>query len=271
MSEECALAPSYDVIVLSPHLDDGVLSCGAHVHQIAQGGGRALIATIFTADVVTSEDGGKLTPFAERVLHYMNLDPSTAMVERRREDAAACRLLGADWVHLDLEEAIYRHPDGAHSTPPYASAAALFAEPDPTDAQTLAEPLKAVLDALPSAKTWLAPLGIGGHVDHRMVRLAAKAQHPATSLEVQPQLAYYEDAPYAYKFKNRLRTLGLPLFRQLKAEALAASPHDLNQKIQAIAAYTSQIKPLFGGQRQLERAVRWYSRKVGGERIWRSS
>ena len=40
----------------------------------------------------------------------------------------------------------------------------------------------------------VATLGAGGHVDHRLVRLAAEAVHGAG-------LLYYEDYPYAAKWR----------------------------------------------------------------------
>ena len=94
------MSQAYDAIYLSPHLDDAVLSCGGQIHRRTRNGERVLILTVFTQDLapeITSEA-------TKTVLDMMGLSAEEAMAVRRKEDAAACRMLGADLIHCPLPE-----------------------------------------------------------------------------------------------------------------------------------------------------------------------
>lgn len=248
-------------LVLSPHLDDGALSCGGEMHHLSARGERVVMATLCTADM-----GGDATSFARKVFGYMGLDWRSGMAARREEDVDACRLLRVEPLHFDLGEAINRYvPSGGESRCPYTSGRTLFGPPDADDERIVAERLDEILAGLPSARRWLVPLGIGGHVDHRLVRAAAERNATA-----EVELLYYEDFPYSRKIRNRLRVLGLLPRRALRPTHVSLQSNDLDRKIDSIAAYRSQIEPLFGGREQLVAAVRADARRCGGgERRWR--
>ena len=248
-------------LVLSPHLDDGVLSCGGEMNQLAARGERVAMATLCTAEM-----GTEATPFARKVFRYMDLDWRTGMAARREEDLVACGVLGVEALHFDLGEAINRYvPSGRGARCPYSSGLTLFGPPNAEDEQIVAAQLDEIFASLPSARNWLVPLGIGGHVDHRLVRAAAERQAPDAGVE----LVYYEDFPYSRKLKNRLRVLGLPWGRKLQPTTVRLAADDLEQKIESIAAYGSQVAPLFGDRRQLADAVHTDARRCGGgERRW---
>lgn len=265
-------------LVLSPHLDDGVLSCGGELNQLAARGERTAVATLFTADMSPADMGpvnptveaAEPTSFARKVFHYMNLDWRTGMAERRQEDVEACRVLGSEALHFGLSEAINRfvpcdNPVVGHC--PYGSSRTLFGAPHAEDERAVSKQLDALLSALPPAQRWLVPLGIGGHVDHRLVRAAAER----CAKNAQVEFVYYEDFPYNRRRLNRLRALGMPWQRRLVAATVQLEASDLEQKIQAIAAYGSQIDPLFGDLTGLAAAVHGDAKRCGGgERRWRS-
>jgi len=229
---------------------------------LASTGGKALVATFFTADVPS-----QTSSFAATVFRYMGLSPAEGMACRRSEDVVACQRLGVDWCHRPLHEAICRRIDAPEPFP-YDSAASLFGVPNSQDAKAVGGELALLLAALPTAKRWLAPLGIGGHVDHRLLRRAAELEVERRFGLQTPTLFFYEDFPYTRGFRNRWRVLGPPWRNRLQPTTVAVASHDLEQKIEAIAAYTSQLRPLFGNHKGLSRQVRTYSRKVGGERLW---
>ena len=265
-----SLTLPYDLVVLSPHLDDAVLSCGAQLNALTSNGGRALAVTFFTADVPPPPR----TQFTDQVFHYMDLDLDSGMAVRRGEDIAACQELGIDWQHLPLSEAICRRINDTSEPFPYDSSAKLFGTPHPDDAASLSIELAPILNTLPPAKRWLAPLGIGGHVDHRLLRQAAMQHVAHRPGPKTPELLFYEDFPYALKLKNRFRALGLAAFgfanRRFQPHPVAVSGDSLEKKIKAIAHYTSQVRPLFGTHQDLSRTVHGYAAKVGGERLWKS-
>ena len=85
--------------VISPHLDDGVLSCG-DLLAVCPG---TLLVTVFagtpTDETLTSWDAA--SGFAEG---------DDVMAARRQEDAAACVLLGAQPCWLPYRDAQYGEP-----------------------------------------------------------------------------------------------------------------------------------------------------------------
>ena len=150
------------------------------------------------------------------------------MALRREEDKRACAHLGAEALHLPLLEAPHRG---------YDSARALFADLTPNDSAKIKVP-DAIADLLTDLRPeiLLAPLGIGGHVDHLIVRDAVIA------LSNPPTTMLWEDWPYLDRsdLPSRDQALVVPA----NAAARAA-------KLSACAAYASQLGFQFGGETAL--------------------
>ncbi len=147
--------------VVSPHLDDAVLSCFA----LMRAARAVTVITVFAG----------LPPAGTEPALYDRLtgstDPRRRMTARRREDRAALATLGAKPVHLDLVDNPYRR------TPP------------PTD-----DVVAAIVAAVPRRTTVLAvPGGFGTHPDHRLVAEAA----PLAAKHLDLDLIAYADYPYA--------------------------------------------------------------------------
>ena len=118
----------YDFIYLSPHLDDAVLSCGGQIYQHTKMDRSILIVSITAGDPPTSS----LSNFA-RSLHQRWQTPSEAVAIRRAEDQLACVRLGADYLHWNLLDCIYRQ--NPHTGQPlYSSEEALFGTLHPVEA-----------------------------------------------------------------------------------------------------------------------------------------
>src|SRR5690606_5209303 len=90
------------ILVVSPHLDDAVLSIGGSMWTWSRAGHRVLVATVFTAD----EPVEPPSAVAEH-LHRL-WGGAGAMARRRAEDRAAAERLGIEVVHLELEDALHR-------------------------------------------------------------------------------------------------------------------------------------------------------------------
>jgi LmbE family N-acetylglucosaminyl deacetylase len=243
-----------DLLVLSPHLDDAVLSCGGRIAETTARGGEVLVVTVFTAD----EPAEPPSRLAADLRRWWRLPAGEVMAARRREDAAALARLGAGLLHLGLPEAPYRL--AAPGRPFYGELARLFGEPDPEDRDALVGTLGARLAQLPTAALRLAPLAVGGHVDHRLVRAAVEAGGgPA---------AFYEEFPYAeWKWLALRRALGSP--RAWGEETLPLSEETFERRVGAILAYESQVPAMFRSEARLRKQLRRYLRRAGGERIWR--
>lgn len=250
-------AGAYDAICLSPHLDDAVLSCGGWIHDRIAAGETVLVVTVAAGD----EPPGVSSPILRSLhrawrLHRPEGAAGERVVARRRaEDADACAALGADWLHWDLREAMYRRSAGA-GEPFYRTLEDLFGPIPPGDRPTVLQVIRR-LEELPAHDRIYAPLAVGGHVDHRIVRAAAEQRYGAV-------LGHYQEYPYGRRTRAvepLVRGAGwVPERRTVSREGAAA-------KVRAVAAYRSQVGPMFGGRRRMERRVRRDLRRAG-ETIW---
>jgi LmbE family N-acetylglucosaminyl deacetylase len=235
-------------VYLSPHLDDAVLSCGGRIWQQVQAGERVVVVTVF-ANV--PEPNAPLSPFAQ-ALHAHWGHPADATSKRREEDLAALALLGAEAVHWPYTDCIYRKaPDGRFL---YADLASLWGEIDPLEESLIVE-LADRLFALPPTQggAVYTPLGVGRHVDHRIVRRAAECSGRA--------LTCYEDYPYA---ENREAVEAALAKGEWRAEPVMLSEEALEAKIAAIACYRSQISTFWADTAEMATAVRAFA-----ERYWK--
>lgn len=245
---------TWDLIVLSPHLDDAVFSCGGLIARTTARGGHVLILTLFTADA----DPATLSPFA-RALHAQWGLGGAPYAARRAEDVASCAVLGAEWRHAGLADAIYRRGgDGRHL---YPDSRALFGAPAADD-DALGAAAAVIVELATSlgGGTLVAPLAIGGHVDHRLVRQAAER------VGVGRRLIYYEDFPYARSRRQRWKALLWPW--KWRSRRVELGETELEKKIAAASAHISQIHPAFADLGALSAAIRRFADLRGGERFW---
>jgi hypothetical protein len=172
--------------------------------------------------------GAPLTA-AARALHARWGLGDDAWLARRGEDARACAELGAEALWLDVPDAPYRG---------YASAAEIFdGAVDPALAADVASALVACWRRTADARVYL-PLGVGDHVDHRLVAAAGPALLAAGAA-----VRYYADLPYAAlgdALAARLRDAPGPL--RVEREDIAPW---LPRRIAAVLAYRSQLSSLF--------------------------
>jgi len=245
------------VIVLSPHLDDAALSCGARIAQAVAVGRHAVVATFFTQD----EPLEPPSPLAADLRRWWQLPAGEVMKSRRAEDLEACRRLGAEPLHLDLPEGPYRRD--ARGAILYPSLKSLFGAPAADDLpwrERLAAIVAGFAARYGAEPELLAPLGVGGHVDHRLVRAAAELAGG--------DVAFYEELPYvAWKWL----ALGRALVRrrQWTPESLPVTPELFERKVAAISAYASQVPSMFRTEEKMRALLRRHARRAGGERVWR--
>lgn len=246
-------------VVLSPHLDDAALSLGGAIARWTAAGERILVVTIAAG---SPPPGAISSPFAASLHRAWGVGAADAVALRRREDEAAMAILGAEARRLEQLDAVYRLPQR------YDGEAALLGEPAPEDrlGSDLARELAPILAASPRAGV-VAPLAVGGHVDHRVVHRAA--------IELARQgrdVCFYEDFPYAARpnaVADRLAAIGLD--RDPATFDITAT---LDRKIAAVLAYASQIDALFGGVEPARAAITAYAQAIGSggsaERTWRA-
>lgn len=245
----------YLYLYLSPHLDDAVYSCGGRIWGQGQLGERVTVVTVFGG---VPESGAPLSPYAQQ-LHARWGQPE-AVQQRQMEDVEALSLLAAEPIHWPYFDCIYRRTPGGDF--PYAREDALWGDVHPSDTEMI-EGLANRLTALPLASSGMlyVPLGVGGHVDHRIVRRVAEASgHPLT---------YYEDFPYA-RDPRAVRAALTP--GAWEAELVPLSEQALEAKAAAIACYGSQISTFWDSRDDVKATVRAFAEQIGegepAERYW---
>jgi hypothetical protein len=181
-----------------------------------------------------------------------------ASAARRAEDLDACRILVAEALHMTVPDCIYR-VDPATGAPLYLSDDDIFGDVHPAE-EYLIEEIAAFLAALPPAERIYAPLTIGHHVDHLLVRAAAERIFG-------DDLRYYEDYPYAQESAKRKRAISAEP-RPLIPTVIPVSEEARQAKIKAILAYQSQLSTFWTDNADLKRQVFGYINTVGGERVW---
>lgn len=256
-------------IFLSPHYDDAALSCGGLIASLSASQQPVEVATIFGG----KPDYAALSPFA-RMIHGRPLAGQDPIEQRRAEERRALAILGAEGRPGDYLDCIYRQ-DAGLARWLYAAEDALFGPVDQADDE-LAEELAHCLAALapPAGRcTLYAPLAIGNHVDHQIVRRSAARLHQHGH-----DVRYYEDYPYVARdaagLQASLDRWALP--QRWQAEIVALSPADVQRKVDAIVAYASQLGVLFPGegeaQARVAAAVETQARQTGqsrpAERLW---
>jgi LmbE family N-acetylglucosaminyl deacetylase len=239
-----------DWIYLSPHFDDVAFSCGGLVWEQVHKGESVSIWTIcagFPGDA-------QLSPFAASLHERWGTGERVTQV-RRTEDAEACAELGATFRHMDIPDCIYRRSirDGS---PLYPTREAIFG-PLRSEEQELVARLAGDLSALiPVGANVVCPLGLGGHVDHQLVRTAAES--------LARPLSYYADYPYVLQEKPEKmaeRAGLLSRYFQISEAGLAAWE-------QAVLAHASQISSFWADEDATRKSIREYVSQLRGGQLW---
>jgi LmbE family N-acetylglucosaminyl deacetylase len=209
--------PEPSVLVISPHLDDAVLSCAEAITVAA----RDAAVTVLTVFAGTPDDGGMQTDWDSRSGFSSARE---AMAARRAEDAAALAILGAAPCWLDFLDSQYGAP---------APADAIAAELERVARQRL-------------PRTILFPAGLF-HSDHVLAHQAALLLRRRLSAS---EFLMYEEAHY-----RRLPGFLQRRLAQLLADGIEATPlsgrgaahageHEEARKEAALACYASQLRAL---------------------------
>jgi LmbE family N-acetylglucosaminyl deacetylase len=231
-------------VFLSPHFDDVALSCGGMIAKATAAGEQVLVVTV-CGGLPPRE---AMSPLTDKIHKARGFADGIAYVSaRREEDRSAAAILGAHLEWGSSLDAIYRMPAAYHYS------AALLGPPaqgDPLFPET--ELLIAGLrQRFPSA-TLYAPLGIDGHIDHRLISAAAR--------KAGGDVCFYEEFP-----RGAVPGPDMPAYA---SEVIDVGSH-VDQRVAAVLCYRSQIRPLFGDEAAARLAVITRVDLRGGERIWR--
>ncbi len=213
------------MLLVSPHLDDAVFSCGVLLSACP----GSCVITIFAG---TPADQGLATDWDRRCGFS---SAGEAMEARRREDATALGMLGADHEWLGFCDSQYEEAPDKHA---------------------VARALRGAIEARPhtTPRAVLLPLGLF-HSDHRLAHaagmLAVASLRPAAARSAAVRVIAYEDSPYRGMkgmLQRRLAELGsdgivaTPVDVPCDQGRRAAGSDHLEAKRAALAAYASQLR-----------------------------
>ena len=235
-------------IYLSPHLDDASLSAGGWIYDQTQAGNAVEIWTIMCGFPPTKA----LSPFAQYLHAQWGMDSARQVVsDRRVEDKNSAAILGAKARHFNFLDCIYRQDKAGNwlyvdiYTPPLKQENYLPAQ--------IADAISARLK--PDDKL-VCQLGIGKHIDHVTVRLAAEL--------LKRPLHYVADIPYLFNFPEHLK----PSTVGMKKKVERVSRAGLQAWKEAILAYESQMSMLFKNHRAMRGQIHQHFLKFGGQAFW---
>ena len=170
-----------------------------------------------------------VSPFAQLLHSMWGFSSAEETVHRRREeDRNAAAIVGANVLHFDFLDCIYRL--GADGEWLYTD---VFTPPDPVDAAIPFQIAAEISTHLQPEDILVCQLSVGSHVDHVLVREGAEL--------LGRSLRYDIDVPYIFYQPEELgpKSAGMKEFVHSVTEA------GLNSWKEAILAYKSQL-PVLG-------------------------
>lgn len=236
-------------IFLSPHLDDAALSCGGILWELVQSGSNAEVWTLFAGD-----PRPPLSDYAQSLHHRWRVGAGGMQV-RRDEDLAAGRHLGVTPRHFSFSDVIYRR--FADGTPVVQTDDDLFQRIHPQELNLIDAIRDQLLEHCPPDASFVLPLALGGHIDHRLIRAAAE--------QLPNERWYYADYPYIAI--HRL-TDGSFIDENWKTRSIEVSEHGLRAWQHAVACYRSQISTFWEDTDSMFAELRRYWSEGGGQRLW---
>lgn len=232
-------------VIISPHFDDGIFSCGGTAHQLTAAGHAVTVMTImgglFNGELPDS-------PILQD-LHRRWEAGETPLRQRQLEDEQASHLVGVDFMHVPLPDCVYRV---AGDMALYPSEASLFAEVHPADyAPRLLQGIQ--IPGLETAANVYLPLGVGHHVDHQIAREWGRTQ--VRDIPNRAAVRFYVEFPYSKADRSTELALSAVDLRLEPADVLLTEA-DIRAKIEAIACYRSQISTFWSSHEEMEADVR---------------
>lgn len=262
-------------LFLSPHFDDAVYSCGGTIYQLAQAGETVRVYTVMGAmppDILPD------TPIVQE-LHERWQSGDSPVTIRRREDEEALHGLNAEAAYNSvIPDCVYRL--SGDNTPLYPDEASIFGDVKRADPA-----LRHLANKIPSAAnlwqriefneisgemrfvqedvpdvTLYAPLTVGHHVDHLVVRdwaLALKDTYPYLKLKFYGDFPYIRQADLVQPVLDAFEITLTPEMVYLTNDAVQA-------KIRAVAAYQSQLSTFWDSDDAMRADVEGVLRQTGG-------
>ena len=210
-------------LFVSSHFDDAIQSCGALIRRLRNSGKKISVISVFT-----HIEGDFFTPQAKEFISGCGYKNAHKLFkDRRKEDIKICKYLKINYEHLGYIDAAWRRNDKGNFI--YTTSKKQFSGKVHREDYWLIESLRLIIEKYTDNKTViLSPIGVGGHVDHEIVKRVVK-KIPSSKI-------FWEDFPYNLDHKNKIKRFDIEM----------EHPYD---KIQMVRFYKSQMKSLFPKRR----------------------
>ena len=142
----------------------------------------------------------------------------------------------------------------------YPDRDAIFGKLHPLENDLVRQLADRLSDSLPDISELVCPMGLGGHVDHQLTRLAAEI--------LNRPLWYYADYPYATQPGTDIAALGANGWRM---QRFTISPAAMEAWIQAVAAHQSQISTFWPDLPAMHAAIQAYHDLFDGAVLWKKA
>jgi LmbE family N-acetylglucosaminyl deacetylase len=231
------------IVVLSPHSDDAAFSIPVTLRGLADCGKKIELLTCFSISAFT---------------RFYDSDLARVTALRKAEDLRYARTLHHSctprWLdHLDAPLRGYKVSGVCHNSPLLQS-----------EWELVGSIAAAAMERLEKGCAVLAPLGIGSHVDHRIIRDVSIRLADMTGVSI----LYYEEMPYASTCKTEtIATAASRIAMRFQAQIVShviSTPVVLEVRKAAADCYPSQVAPetierIFEGKKK---------RRYATERVW---
>ena len=241
-------------IFLAPHFDDVVLSTGGLVWELTNKGEKVEIWTICAGDPPADKP---LTDYAKMLHIFFELGEEDIPFSRSQEDAACCKVLGADFRRYTVPDCIYRYIPGIDEV--------IIKVPDdikgqlePTESHLIPQVTDFLRKNIVSGNELVIPLSLGHHRDHVLVRRAAE--------RLGIPLWHYVDYPYIIQDHYDL------------AEWIPAGAEQFSRKVSSMglkawqdgfACHRSQIFFSWSDEGEMRKGIQNYAESGGGSSLWK--
>jgi LmbE family N-acetylglucosaminyl deacetylase len=248
---------SCTILILSPHLDDAALSCAEHIKLWRDQDLPIHVTTVFT-------EFGSQAPSAY-MKRFMSPHGCHDAVEygrvRREEDRQAMEVMQVTFSHAGFVDAGFRQSkDG----PLYRDYRALTSWRIGEEARPIFEQVKALFHQWPVPGLIVSPLGVGGHIDHLLVREAALAVWNGKT-----DTAFYVEFPYGLRpWKYRPCLVRYLRGQQISLKGFSLWKHGVIGRYQTQVPHLFRRKPGYLEVIFLPRKFRHKTKESSSSRLW---
>lgn len=226
------------ILVVSPHLDDAVLSYGGQLAQLASAGEHVVVYTVFAGSPTPP-----YSPVATKFHNQWSIAGDPVASRRDENDVALASLgLSAPYLYGPYLDSIYRRD---------SRGGWLIDGEDPMDhhgddeddlVATIARDIEDLIGTL-AADRIVSCAAVGNHIDHRRTRdsVLAAVRRTGSPLEL------WDDFPYiTWPDVNTMPPVPSDV-RVSEPAARPVSDADWEAKLRAVGCYASQIAMLESG------------------------